>query len=58
MTHELVTERLVLRPWTEDDADDALGIYHAPELIIHHSTCGTGFPATKDKETPFSVTFA
>jgi RimJ/RimL family protein N-acetyltransferase len=32
MTERLVTERLVLRPWTVDDAGNALGIYDAAEV--------------------------
>ena len=32
MTHRLVSERLVLRPWTADDAEPALGIYGTGEV--------------------------
>jgi len=32
MTAELTTERLIVRPWTVDDADAALAIYGAEEV--------------------------
>jgi RimJ/RimL family protein N-acetyltransferase len=32
VAQRLLTERLVLRPWTLDDADAALGAYGAPEV--------------------------
>jgi RimJ/RimL family protein N-acetyltransferase len=32
MTQKLVSERLVLRPWTADDADGALGVYGTGEV--------------------------
>jgi RimJ/RimL family protein N-acetyltransferase len=32
MTHGLHTERLVLRPWTADDADAALGVYGSADV--------------------------
>ena len=32
MTHRLVTERLVLRPWSTDDAEAALGAYGDAEV--------------------------
>ncbi|MFI0353286.1 GNAT family N-acetyltransferase [Actinomadura sp. 9N407] len=32
MTHRLLSERLVLRPWTVDDADAALGVYGTADV--------------------------
>jgi RimJ/RimL family protein N-acetyltransferase len=32
MTHKLVSEGLVLRPWTVDDAEAALGVYGTAEV--------------------------
>jgi RimJ/RimL family protein N-acetyltransferase len=33
MAQELVTERLVLRSWRDDDAEAALGVYDDPEVV-------------------------
>ncbi|MFD0857205.1 GNAT family N-acetyltransferase [Actinomadura adrarensis] len=32
MTQELVSERLVLRPWEKDDAEDAFGVYGTAQV--------------------------